>query len=357
MAACRCTDPKDVTTETAMTFLRNCWYAGMWAADIGDGPVARTILDEPVVFFRTAGGTPVALADRCCHRALPLSLGEVVEDGIRCGYHGLVFDETGACVHIPGQSAIPPGAMVRLYPVVERWRVVWIWTGDPALADESTIPEVFWLDDPGWVPAPGYLTMKADYRLLVDNLLDLSHVTYLHTRTIAGDPAEGLVPVTTTRDGDAIHVGRWMLDIPPPPMFVGAGGFTGAVDRWQLVTWQAPSTIWLDIGCADAGTGAPEGDRSHGISMWSTHLITPETATSTHYHWCFARNYKLDDDSVTALLTEGGRLTFGEDVDVLEAQQQAMLANPDAPVVDINIDNAPLQARNILNRLIEEEKI
>ncbi len=318
--------------------------------------MARTILGEPVVLYRRADGTPVALEDRCCHRALPLSMGRIEGDNIVCGYHGLRFAPTGACVEVPGQSAIPPGAAVPSYPIVERWRTLWIWMGEPEAADETTVPELFWLDDPGWVPSPGYIHMNADYRLLVDNLLDLTHVTYIHKHTIAGDPSEGLVPVKTERDGNAVRVGRWMLDTPPPPMFAAAGGFTGNVDRWQLITWRPPSTVVLDIGSADTGTGAPEGDRSRGISMWSTHLITPETETSTHYHWCYARNYKLDDPAMTRLLYEGGDRTFNEDVGVLEAQQRALLDNPDAPVVDINIDNAPLQVRRIVEEMLEAEQ-
>ncbi len=340
-----------------MTFLKNFWYAACWAGDLGDEPVARSIVGDEVVLFRTQDGAAKALADRCSHRALPLSMGRVVGDAIQCAYHGLEFDGAGACVCIPGQSRIPPGAAVRAYPVIEKWNTVWIWPGDPALADEADIPDVFWLDDPEWTPVMGYLHMNANYQLLVDNLLDFTHVSYLHTRTIAGDPAEALVLPETERADNEVRVNRWMLDIPPPPMFAAAGGFTGNVDRWQLVTWTPPSTVWLDIGCAEAGSGAPEGRREKGISMWSTHLITPATETSTHYHWCYARNYKLDDAATSKLLKEGGHLTFSEDVDVLEIQQKAMLAMPEAKSVDINIDNGPLQSRRIVADLIEMESV
>ena len=110
-----------------MTYLTNRWYVAAWAEEIGDAPLARMIMDKPIVFYRTAGGVPVALADRCCHRALPLSMGQVIGDEIRCGYHGLRFDATGQCVDVPGQSTIPPDARVASYPVVERHRMVWIW--------------------------------------------------------------------------------------------------------------------------------------------------------------------------------------------------------------------------------------
>lgn len=332
-----------------MSFVRNTWYAACWSEDLLAGePLAKTILCDPVVLWRSESGAPVALEDRCCHRHLPLSLGKVTGQTIQCGYHGLEFDPSGTCVKVPGQSRVPPEAAVRSWPVVEKHNMVWIWPGEPGAAREELVPDLWWLNDPGWVPSGGHLPLQADYRLLIDNLLDLSHVSYLHKNTIAGDPREATVPVSTTRRDDSIHVDRWMIDFEPPPMFVEAGGFEGNVDRWQLITWQAPSVVTLDIGCADTGTGASEGDRSRGISMWSNHIITPETETSTHYHWAFARNYKLDDPNVTELLAKGGLQTFMEDVVVLEAQQKAINDIGDRPVVDINIDNAPTQFRRIL---------
>jgi len=339
------------------TFVRNAWYAACWAADLEPGaPLAKTILSEPVVLWRNANGDPVALEDRCCHRHLPLSLGKVAGDRIQCGYHGLEFDNSGCCVAVPGQSRVPPGAEIRSYPVRERHAMIWIWCGDPARAEEDDIPDLPWLDHPDWTQTGGHIHMKADYRLLIDNLLDLTHVSYIHKNTIAGDPKEALVPVKTTREGEAIRVERWMLGFTAPPMYNEARKFDGEVDRWQLIKWQAPSTVTLDIGCADANTGAPEGDRSQGISMWSNHIITPETETSTHYHWAFARNYKLDDDNVSRVLAEGGLQTFMEDVVILERQQQALDEIGDRPVVDINIDNAPMQFRNILGDMIDAEQ-
>lgn len=337
-----------------MSFLKNIWYAAAWSADLGTEPMARTILGEPVVLYRRADGTPVALEDRCCHRALPLSMGRIEGDNIVCGYHGLRFAPTGACVEVPGQSAIPPGAAVPSYPIVERWRTLWIWMGEPEAADETTVPELFWLDDPGWVPSPGYIHMNADYRLLVDNLLDLTHVTYIHKHTIAGDPSEGLVPVKTERDGNAVRVGRWMLDTPPPPMFAAAGGFTGNVDRWQLITWRPPSTVVLDIGSADTGTGAPEGDRSRGISMWSTHLITPETETSTHYFWSNSYQVvgKAIDPATTELSYQQIFQAFHQDWEVFGLQEENW---DDRPVIDTNQDAGAIAARAMMDHKIAAE--
>ena len=338
-----------------MAFVRNAWYAACWSEDLAEGgTLARTLLCRPMVLWRTGGGV-AALEDRCCHRSLPLSLGRVTGATLQCGYHGLEFDRTGRCVRVPGQSRIPPGSAVRAYPACERHGLIWVWPGDAGAADAALIPDLPWLDDPGWTRTGGCIHLRADYRLLIDNLLDLTHVSYVHKHTIAGDPAEALVPVTTTREGDAIRVERWMHGFTAPPMYERARPFSGKVDRWQLIRWQAPSTVTLDIGCADAGTGAPEGDRSHGISMWSNHVITPETEASTHYLWAFARNFKLGDDAVSESIAGDGLRTFLEDTAVLEAQQQALATVGERATVDIRIDNAPMQFRRILGDLIARE--
>ena len=195
-----------------MRFPKNAWYAAIWSKDLADKPVARTFLDEAVVLYRGRSGKVAALEDRCCHRAAPLSLGEIEGDNLRCGYHGLTFAADGACVAIPSQDTVPSGARVRAYPVAERCNTVWIWMGDPARADAGRIVELPWLDDPGWTATPGYLRINANAQLLVDNLLDYTHVAHLHRATIAGDPREASTPTKTERLNDGVRVGRWMID-------------------------------------------------------------------------------------------------------------------------------------------------
>jgi phenylpropionate dioxygenase-like ring-hydroxylating dioxygenase large terminal subunit len=337
-------------------FPKNGWYAAIWSKDLAGAPIARTILDEPVVLFRGAGGRPAALEDRCCHRAAPLSRGEVAGEYLRCGYHGLTFDADGQCVAVPGQATVPAGARVRAYPVAERWGVVWIWMGDAARADAAKIAELPWLTDPAWEATPGYLRIAANAQLLVDNLLDYTHVSYLHRATIAGDPREATTPTRTERLNDGVRVGRWMIDFNPPPLFAKVGGFTGNVDRWQHATWQAPSVVYMDVGAAQTGTGAPEGDRSQGISIWSTHLVTPETEASCHYPFCFARNFALGDAEMSKLLYEGSRATFLEDKDMLEAQQKHLKGGALDGLIHITADAAQLQARRMLEDMVRAER-
>ncbi len=221
-------------------FLRNGWYSALWRHELADKPVAKTFLGEKVVLFRTAGGKAGALEDCCCHRAAPLSLGEVAGETLACGYHGLKFDVHGKCVAVPGQAEVPSGAKVRSYPVAEKWNVVWIWMGDPAQADPAKIPDMPWLSDPKWTTTPGRLHVNSNYQFIVDNLLDLTHVSYVHKNTLAGDPREATTPTKTERLNDGVRVGRWMLDFAPPPLFAKAGNFTGTVDRWQFATWHPP---------------------------------------------------------------------------------------------------------------------
>ena len=337
-------------------YLRNRWYVAAAAPELDDGPLGRTIMDDPVVFFRTNDGVVAALEDACAHRYMPLSQGTVDGERIQCPYHGLQYDHTGQCVRVPGQTQVPPGAKVKSYPVAEKWHYVWIWMGDPALADEALIPDFHWNDDPQWVAVGGYFYVKGSYRLLIDNLLDLSHVAYVHATTLGTDGVANF-PVKVRRDPDIVHVERWIFDEPAPPMFKLVGGFTGKVDRWQLIHHQEPSHFMIDVGCAVAGTGAPDGDRSQGMTMYSNHTLTPETETSTHYFWHHARNFRLDDTELTAKLATATTTAFGEDVIIIESQQDRMNRAPaDKPIVDINADAGVLQARRMLDDLIEAEQ-
>ena len=168
-------------------FLRNYWYAAGFSEEVGREFLARTYLDENVVIFRREDGTPVALEDRCAHRRLPLSMGKLIGDTVECGYHGLLYDCAGTCIKIPGQDRVPKGTGVKAYPIVERHRYLWIWMGDPKLADESEIPDFSRIDDPAYGTSNIKFRHDAHVQLLIDNLMDLSHLAYVHSTT-TGSP-------------------------------------------------------------------------------------------------------------------------------------------------------------------------
>jgi phenylpropionate dioxygenase-like ring-hydroxylating dioxygenase large terminal subunit len=216
-------------------FLRNYWYVAGYDHEIGHHPLGRIILGEPIVFYRLEDGTPVALEDRCAHRHLPLSMGKLVGDTLQCHYHGLRYDRTGACVRVPGQDMIPRSARVKGYPVVERYRWLWIWMGDPALADPDKITDYHWFDDPNWGAKGEYLHVNSNWQLIVDNLLDLTHLAFVHETTIGNSALVDQAQVKVQRMQDNVTVTRWIVDAPAPPTFVKAGGFTSHVDRWQII--------------------------------------------------------------------------------------------------------------------------
>ncbi len=339
-------------------FIRNAWYVGAWDHEIGRTDLLRRqLLGDQVVMFRELDGTPVALEDRCCHRHAPLSKGVLVEDRIQCPYHGLQFNSAGDCVHIPGQAAIPPEARVRSYPTVERYHWIWIWMGDPALADPDLIEDFHWADDPDYRARGELLHLEGNYVLLVENLLDLSHLSFIHPTTLGTD-AIADTAMKSEREGDLVRVTRWIMDNTPPPFFERAGGFKpdDRIDRWQIITFTPPGFVRLDVGGAVAGSGAETGDRSQGFTMRNLNAITPESETTTHYFWAQAHDFRTDEPWITNLLYENVHTAFLEDLDIIGAQQANVLTRPDAPRVDINHDGGGIQARRVIERLVAEEQ-
>jgi vanillate O-demethylase monooxygenase subunit len=271
-----------------------------------------------------------------------------------CGYHGLKFGPDGRCVFMPSQATINPAAAVRSYPVVERHRFVWLWPGDPALADPDLVPDLHWNDDPQWAGDGSTIHVNCDYRLVLDNLMDLTHETFVHGTSI-GNEAVAEAPFETTHGNRTATVTRWMGDIEPPPFWRAQLGKPGNVDRWQIIRFEAPSTIVIDVGVAPTGTGAPEGDRSRGVNGHVLNTMTPETEHSCHYFWAFARNYRLGEQRLTTELREGVKRIFGEDEEILEAQQKAIKDNPDKVFYNLNIDSGSMWARRLIDRMIAAE--
>jgi phenylpropionate dioxygenase-like ring-hydroxylating dioxygenase large terminal subunit len=337
-------------------FLRNYWYVAASDSEVGRQPLRRIILGEPIVFFRTEDGKPVAFEDRCAHRHLPLSMGKLVGDHLQCHYHGLRFDQTGQCVRIPGQDQIPPAAKVKTYPVIARHTWIWVWMGDPALADPDKITDFHWLDDPNWGAKSSYLHVKANWQLVVDNLLDLTHLAFVHDTTIGNSALAEHAEVKVTRAPNNVVVTRWIIDQPAPPTFVKVGGFTTNVDRWQIIDWVPPACLRLDVGATPTGTGAPAGKRVDGITMRNLNAITPETETTSHYFWGQAHDFDVKNTELTQKIFEQIETAFLEDVDVFSAQQHNLNIYSNPPQVDINADIGVLQARRIIDRLRSEEQ-
>ncbi|MBT5048191.1 MAG: aromatic ring-hydroxylating dioxygenase subunit alpha [Rhodospirillaceae bacterium] len=300
-----------------MPFVRNCWYPAAWVRDLETQPVARVILGEKIVLFRTANGDPAALEDRCPHRLLPLSQGQVTGGGLQCGYHGLTFDGGGACVAAPTQGNVPD-TVVRSYPVAEQLGLVWIWMGDPDKADKTDIYDLPQYHDPAWGVAHGdALYVDANYLLLCDNLCDPTHVNYVHPTTL-GSPDIADTPVNYEERDWGVRTSRWTPDSEPVGFFKAFGDFDSTVDRWQIYDMHVPSTAIIDLGSAAAGTGAQDGAGDGRIQVFSCHFMTPVTETTCIDYWLHVRNFQPDNPSIGEGISEQFRIAFAEDKVILE---------------------------------------
>ena len=351
------------------SFPLNAWYAAAYDVEVKAALLPRTVCDQKLVMFRKSDGAAAILEDACWHRLLPLSMGRLEGDEVVCGYHGLVFNAQGRCTHMPSQETLNPSACVRSYPVVEKHRFVWVWPGDPAKADPALVPDLHWNDDPAWAGDGKLITVNCNYRLVVDNLMDLTHETFVHGSSI-GQQAVAEAPFVATHGDRTATVTRWMENIEAPPFWAGqlfeARGYRGNVDRWQIIKFEAPCTVTIDVGVAETGTGAvPPGgnqgdarlsDRSKGVNGQVLNTITPATEGTCHYFWAFARNYCLGEQRLTHQLREGVATIFREDELILEAQQKAMDAHPDHQFYNLNIDAGSMWARRLIDGLVARER-
>jgi vanillate O-demethylase monooxygenase subunit len=333
-----------------MAFLRNYWYAAAWSEELTTAPLARTLLGEPVVLFRTQSGKAQAFDDCCPHRMARLSAGKVEGETLRCGYHGLRFDCSGVCVEIPGQADIPDRARVHAYPTVERWSLVWIWAGRPEAADPDLIPALTWLDSPDWAFSHGTISYDCNYVLLCDNLLDLSHTTFTHPQTIGTDDV-ARTGIGVEVGDERVRVVREMRNTEPSILYKRVGGFTGLVDRWQRIEFTPPMNVLIDAGAVPVGANDP----GRGMNTWVINMITPETATRTFHFWAFARDCKIDDVTMTRDIADAIVRTFNEDKTIIGGQQANVAARPRQRMLDNAADKGVVAARQIIDRLLRQE--
>lgn len=346
-------------------FIKNAWYVCAEPEEITDKPLARTICNEKIVFFKTEDGAVSAFEDRCCHRRMPLSKGHVIGDRLQCFYHGLEFDKSGQCVHVPGQSTIPPGAEVRTYPIVNKYNWIWIWMGDPALANEDEIPAYPWKTMDDWGDKGTYFYVKCDYRLIIDNLLDLSHLAFVHASTIGNSAVAEAAKIKALRTDDTATTARWTIGKEPPPTYQKMVGWPEGtmVDRWQIIEFSKPGAVRLftgaapgaakgeDFGFTDIDLPVPE----NGFAFHNLNFVTPETETTTHYFWSNA--YNLPGQPITEEMTEMQYnqifTAFHQDWEVFNKQQQNW---DDRPVIDTIQDASSIAARKLIDKWLAEEQ-
>lgn len=340
-------------------FPLNTWYVACTPDELKKGPLGRRICGESMVIFRAQDGEIAALEDFCPHRGAPLSLGTVRNGEIVCGYHGMRMNAEGKCAGMVGQRVERFKKGIRAFPARLRHGYVWVWPGDPSLADADLIPDLYWASGAGWAFGGGMFRIECDYRLLIDNLMDLTHETYVHATSIGQPEIEEAAP-DTARDGTTVTVSRLMQGIPAPPFWQDALKGNGVdhtqpVDRWQVCRFSPPGNVMIDVGVAHAGTGGVDAPEEHRASGIVVDLITPETETSCWYFWGLARNFAVADEALTDEIRASQHKIFSEDLEVLESQQSNLSGNPDRRLMNLNIDRGGFLARAVIQELIDAE--
>lgn len=340
-------------------FPKNAWYVACTPDEIDSKPLGRMICGERIVFYRAEAGKAAALEDFCPHRGAALSLGQVCEGKLVCGYHGLVMGCDGKTVSMPGQR-VGGFPAIKAYPTIERYGFVWVWPGDPAQADAAKLHHLEWAESPDWAYGGGLYHIKCDYRLMIDNLMDLTHETYVHTTSI-GQKEIDEAPVSTKTVGDEVVTSRYMDNVMAPPFWranMRANGLPDdqSVDRWQICRFSPPSHVMIEVGVAIAGKGGYDAAPEHKVSSIVVDFITPESETTMWYFWGMARNFRVGDTNLTAQIKEGQGKVFAEDTAVLEAQQRNLALWGQRRLLMLNIDAGGVQSRRIIDRHIAAEQ-
>lgn len=339
--------------STTSPFVHQCWYVAALADELGDGLLERWILDQSILIYRLAGGTPVAFQNRCPHRSFPLSHGQRTGDRITCRYHGFTYGEDGRCISIPSQERIPPTFNLRSFPLFEIGPFVWIWMGDPSAAKPENIPDCSWLVDPKYAHVEGYFHVNADYLAGHENVLDLTHAPFLHGEDTATKTYAAIPPEVTVTD-DHVRVVRKEPDTVAPAHYAKAMGCeTHRVDRISDFIFASPA-IHIGKGTIVDHEPTPAGRRVFHFPI--IHAFTPESAATTHYFWSNARDSGIDDVELSRLIELRSTRVYQEDVDALELRQS--IVNRDrSPFREASVaaDKAGLQMRRIVARLAAAE--
>jgi vanillate O-demethylase monooxygenase subunit len=335
-------------------FVRNAWYVAGWSYEFpADGIVSRTLLNEPLVFYRKSDGGIVALEDRCVHRFAPLSLGCREGDNLRCMYHGLKFAPSGKCIEIPGhEEAIPERARVRSYPVVERHSWIWVWMGDAALADPASIPAAIGLDHPEWTLKSGQLDYDANYQLINDNLLDFSHLSYVHKSSFMADEQWARKRPKITRLERGVRVERWIDS---------ATSFRSDTprDHFSFYEFLVPGILLLGGKVYPAGTGRALGGEAPTeppvSETFSCQAVTPVTDKTSRYFFSWGPRAGEGSEELATLLMGVAHKAFAEDKRIIEAQQKVVERSEDLDVMPTPADRAVLMFQRIMASLAREE--
>lgn len=332
--------------------IRNSWYMAALSAELDEGLVARTLLGKKVVLYRTEDGQAAALQDRCAHRAFPLSKGYRQGSNLVCGYHGMKYGPDGRCAALPAEGRPAPQIRIESYIVAERAPLVWIWMGEADKADEADIPPTPWLADAGWTPVRGYFNIPSNYVAMQENLMDLTHFSYLHSDTV-GTPGYATAPVTIVPEGHKLKVLRELHGDPPPPIYGVPMGLMGRpVDRYTDANFVSPGA---HLAVGRIVNREPRAGEREEFKVNLLHAITPETQGALHYWWFLARDFALDDQGASDFLIATTNKAFSEDVEALTLISTQYGEDDDWRELSFTTDKPGLAMRKTLMTLARAE--
>jgi vanillate O-demethylase monooxygenase subunit len=337
-------------------FIFNEWYVAAFGADVGRSLLARTLLGQRVVLFRTTEGSPVAMEDRCPHRSYPLSLGRLDGDTIVCGYHGFRYDSRGDCIEVPAMPNCPRNIGTRAYPLAERGPLLWIWMGDPALADESLIEPMPWTTSSDWGATTMSYQLRASYVSLHENLLDTGHASFLHANTI-GEPDYVRAPTQQEQSPGRFTLIRTISPTTLPPIFGRPTGLEGrpTITRIARSDFLSPALYVIATTLFDGALNPSNRPEFH---LRVSHMPTPETQTSCHYFLHIARDFAPDDSDISSFISSRFSGAFKEDVDALNLIEE-IYSRSDGDFYEMSVgsDSLTLAMRRYLKERAEKEAL
>lgn len=334
-------------------FLTNVWYMAGWSEELGEGLLSRRLFDRNILLFRTSEGV-AAIADRCPHRFAPLSLGEKCGDTIICPYHGLTFDGAGQCVRNPFSPTIPAAAKLDSWLVHERHGMIWLWGGRREDADTGTIADFSLVEDNSHCRVVrGYTLLEAPYEFGIDNLMDLSHIEFVHKGSFAGNGVIFRGTHEIRDEGTTLWSTWWMPGVPAPPHTAGVFPPDMLTDHWLDMRWNAPASMQLEIGACPAGQG-----RDGALIAQQAHVLTPASPTTTHYFWASTRAHDLDSRETDEFLRTLFAQAFdAEDKPIISAAYANLEGQEfwDAAPLSLGIDAGGTRVRRKLQAMLKAE--
>jgi phenylpropionate dioxygenase-like ring-hydroxylating dioxygenase large terminal subunit len=338
--------------DTAANYPLNCWYVAATSDEVGQRLVARTLLGQPVVLYRLRSGRVVALEDRCPHRSLPLSYGTLTGDEVVCGYHGMAFGPDGTCVRVPSQEHVPYGARARAFPARDEPPLVWVWLGDPSMATMVDPPQLPWLRDASWATFGETLQVAANYLLLHENALDLTHFPYVHPESSPTGylTAPPQLEIEVSETSVSYH-----RDFPPARLVDWQAETTGLSGEREYA--QRESGVFVSPGLhVDRMHVFTDTDGARSYDKILTRAFTPLTPHRTTVFWYVSRNYRTDRPEVTEQLREVHRRTLHADQRLLEAIEQRVAAFGAGEEFNVTADLAAIKAHRIVAGMLAQER-